>query len=498
MKRGGIFLVAVFLLSLGAYSQIYDADALKFARLQTGGTARSMGVAGAFGSVGADIASTLANPAGIALYRATEGSVGIGIHAINANSSYFNQELQESVTKFSLNNGGFVFAIPMKQKGNVSFSSSNLKFVNIALSYNRLTNFSRTLVYNGFNPNNTYADAWIGELNGLNGQAPDYNNVSTATALAYNNLTAFYDTLSGQYVTYLRPPLGQSGRIKESGGLDEINLALGFNINEKVFFAFDAGVPFLSYTADNEFKENDAADTIINFEDYTFKQQYRNNGIGFNLKLGLIFRPVAWYRGGIAFHSPTWFRLDENYYASFSENYGGYNYAEDITYAPFRYKLQQPMKGILSNSFYFKQYGFISVDYEIQNFGAIKHKFPNYEDMSGTINALAKNKYGFAHTVRVGAEGAIKWFRMRGGYAWQSSPFKTGVGANGFDEQRHIAALGLGYRGKKFYADLAYQALFYNSYYQPYLSGDGFEPAVKTKNQVHNILLTLGWRFSKG
>lgn len=479
------------------FSQVYDADALKFSRLQTGGTARSMGIAGAFGSVGADLSSLLANPAGVALYRASEVSLGVGIHAANTNSNFLQQERQADKSSFSFNYIGFVVAVPTKQKRGVSFSSSNLKSVNFALTYNRVSNFNRNISFDGFNRNNVFADAWAKELNGLNGAEPTYSNASTAAVLAYNNESIFKDSVTGQYITYMRPPMAQTGTIQESGALDEVNLALGFNVNDKVFFSFDAGIPFLSYTAINSYTERDAADSIIFFNDYTFKQQYRSNGVGFNLKLGLIVRPVAWYRGGVAFHSPTWFRLDENYYASFSENYNSSNYFKDVTYAPFRYRLNQPMKGIVSNSFYFKQYGFVSIDYEFQNFGAMKHNFPGYDAMSNSVNTIVQNKYGFSHTVRIGAEAAINWFRIRAGYAWQSSPFKTGVGASGYDEQRHMIGFGLGYRGKKFFADIGYQLLLYNTYYQPYQSGDGYEPAVKTKNQLHNILLTVGWRFSR-
>ncbi|MCO5279438.1 MAG: hypothetical protein M9931_00095 [Chitinophagales bacterium] len=479
------------------FSQVYDADALKYSYRQTGGTARSMGVAGAFGSVGADLSSTLQNPAGIALFRASEMSLGVGIHVSSTNSSFLEQQRSGDKTNFSFNYGGFVVAGAIKQKGKVSFSSSNLKFVNFALTYNRISNFNRTVNYDGFNKHNVYADSWLKELNGLNGTVPDYSNASTAAVLAYNNQSVFFDSVSNQYITYMRPPLAQSGSIKESGALDEVNLALGFNINEKVFFAFDAGIPFLSYSAVNEFREKDAADSIVYFDNYTFNQQYRSSGVGFNAKFGLIVRPVAWYRGGIAFQTPTWFRLDENYYASFTENYNSQVYSKDADFAPFRYNLTQPMQGTVSNSFYFKQYGFISVDYEFQNYGAIKHKFPNYDAMSNSINTISKNKYGFAHTVRVGVEGSVNWFRIRAGYAWQSTPFKIGVGAAGYNEQRNTIAFGLGYRGKKFFADLGYQLLMYNTYSQPYQSNDGFEPAVRTKNQLHNILLTVGWRFTK-
>ncbi len=496
MKQA-LFLFSFFFFPAGLFSQVYDVDALKFARLQTAGTARSMGIAGAFGSVGADLSSTLSNPAGIALYRSSEVSLGIGIHPTAANSKFLNQERSENNTRFTFNYAGFVYAGAInKKKSSISFSSKNLEYVNFAITYNKVSNFNRTLLYSGLNRNNSYAVSWANELNALGNSIPSFQNASVAAVLGFQNETVIFDTLANTYRTYIDTPVFQNGKIRESGSVDEVNINLGFNINDKVFFAFDAGIPFLSYAAVNEFAEINANDSTSFFKSYRYVQEYRTNGVGFNLKLGLIYRPVAWYRTGIAFHSPTWYRLDENYYAYLDESYNGFQYTQEVDAAPFRYNINTPMKGIFSNSFYFKQHGFLSVDYEFQNFGANKYRFRDYKEEAEAINRTTKGKYGFGHNVRVGAEGAIKWFRVRGGYAWQSSPFKTNVAVKGSDEQRHSFGLGVGYRGKSFFADLAFMQMRTNSYYQQYASNDGYEPAVKTKTINNNIMLTLGWRFA--
>jgi hypothetical protein len=490
-----LFLFSFFILPAALFSQVYDIDALKFARQQTAGTARSMGAVGAFGSVGADLSSTLYNPAGIALYRSSDVSLGIGIHPTATNSKFLNQERSESNTRFTFNYVGFVYAGAInKKKSSVSFSSKDLEYVNFAITYNKISNFNRTLLYSGLNRNNSYAGAWVKELNSLS-TAPGFENASVAAVLGFQNQTVNFDTIANKYRTYIDTPIFQNGKISERGSVDEVNINLGFNINDKVFFAFDAGIPFLSYSTVNEFSEVNTNDSAARFSNYRYVQEYRTNGVGFNLKLGLIYRPVAWYRTGIAFHSPTWYRLDENYYAYLDEKYDGLQYKQEVDAAPFRYNINTPMKGIFSNSFYFKQYGFLSVDYEFQNFGANKYRFSDYKEAAEVINQTTKAKYGFGHTVRVGVEGAVKWFRVRGGYAWQSSPFKTNVAIKGSDEQRHLLSLGVGYRGKSFFADVAFQQMRTNSYYQQYASNDGNEPAVKTKNIFNNIMLTLGWRF---
>lgn len=489
-------IIYLFICSITGVAQVYDVDALKFSRLQTAGTARAIGAGGAFGSVGADLSSTLYNPAGIALYRSSDISLGVGIHPFSSRSNFLNQERRDNSNRFTFNYVGFVYAGKINKKSRaISFSSSALNFVNFAITYNRISNLNRVVNYEGFNRNNTYAGAWVNELNNLNGATPSFGNASVAAMLGFQNETVRYDTVFKDYFTYIDTPLTQSGRIRENGALDEVNIALGFNINEKLFFAFDAGIPFLSYSTVNEFSETDSRDSIPAFSNYRFMQEYRTNGVGFNLKLGLIYRAIDWYRVGVAFHTPSWFRLDENYYAYVDELYNGFQYRQEADAAPFRYNVNTPMKGIVSNSFFFKQYGFVSVDYEFQNFGAMKHRFRDFNDEANAINNTVKSKYGYGHTIRVGAEGAIKWFRIRAGYAWQSSPFKSSVGVKGSDEQRHLFSAGIGYRGRSFFADIAFQQLRFNSYYQQYASNDGSEPAVKTKNIYNTISLTVGWRF---
>ena len=74
MKRYTIIILA-FILSGGTLSAQNAVDALRYSRINTGGTARYMGMSGAFGALGADFTSASTNPAGIGLYRSFELSI---------------------------------------------------------------------------------------------------------------------------------------------------------------------------------------------------------------------------------------------------------------------------------------------------------------------------------------------------------------------------------------------------------------------------------------
>ena len=71
MKK--IFATAIIAMNIAAaVAQDYESDATKMMRQDLGGTARSLGVGGAYSTVGADMSSITSNPAGIALYRSHE------------------------------------------------------------------------------------------------------------------------------------------------------------------------------------------------------------------------------------------------------------------------------------------------------------------------------------------------------------------------------------------------------------------------------------------
>src|SRR4051812_45777280 len=118
MKTGWLLLA---LLSVAmAYGQTYEEQSLMYSRPGIGGTARSIGAAGAFGSVGADLGSVAINPAGIGLYRSTDFSITPAL-AIAMNESRFNGSVTNtSVPTVYLNQVGAAFTKVLKNAGSTS------------------------------------------------------------------------------------------------------------------------------------------------------------------------------------------------------------------------------------------------------------------------------------------------------------------------------------------------------------------------------------------
>ena len=76
MRRGKqcLLVIATLLLGEGLWSQ-NEQDVFRYSYQEALGSARTMGMGGAFGALGADLACLTGNPAGLGMYR--RGDVGL-------------------------------------------------------------------------------------------------------------------------------------------------------------------------------------------------------------------------------------------------------------------------------------------------------------------------------------------------------------------------------------------------------------------------------------
>ena len=475
------------------YCQTYNDEALLYSRSSITGTARTAGTAGAVGSVGADLGSLAVNPAGIGLYRSSDLSITPGL-VINNNEAQFNGSFKnQSATKISINQAGIAFTKVFKKassNNDFSFNSVKLNTFSFAINYQRQNNFSRTINFDGYNATNSGIDVYNAYLNSTK-QPLSTDNYPVEMVLAHQANLLGYDTVSGNYFSNVHGPLQQAGTIATKGGVDQIDLTLGGNVNDKFYFGAGLGVPILTYFNDASFSEYNSKDSLSRFQDYTFSTNLRTTGIGVNAKFGIIYRPAAWMRLGVAYQTPTFYNITETYSANMTASFDtAYNQISAQAY-PFKYKMRSPMKGTVSASFYLKEHGFFSVDYEFQNYGSSRFNFGNdYKGFTASTNADEKKYYTFGHVVRAGFEGSYKSLRARVGYSFSSTPYKKDFITKGFAEATHSATAGIGYRGKHFYADFAYVFGFTKDATVPYAD---FE--VRNTLTSHRMLLTLGWKI---
>ena len=154
-------IAVIILFSTGiSFGQSAD-EALRYSSLRFGGTARGMGVAGAFGAIGADYSSVISNPAGLGLLRKTELMFTLQLQQVKFDSEYDGNRTSDDRFNFSLANIGIM--IPVK----LNKSDSDWKFVNLGIGYNRLANFHTNRFYQNPSGNNSILSGLAAELNGI-------------------------------------------------------------------------------------------------------------------------------------------------------------------------------------------------------------------------------------------------------------------------------------------------------------------------------------------
>lgn len=487
-------LITVFLFAESS-AQTYYKDALLYARNSLGGTARSAGAGGAFGAVGADIGGMHVNPAGLGLFRSTDFSLTPGLKIGNNKADFVNTSTSVSASNIYFAQAGMAWYIPVRKSGKAdefSFNPNKLHSLTLGVNFQRQSFLSRRIDFGAVNNTESNVTGYANYLTATK-YPVDFYNYDPELILLRDAGLIYRDTTDGNYYSRVGTPVGQNGSIRCKGAKDEVSLALAGNVSDKFYFGFGLGIPIVTNVSYSSFTETNRSsiDSTSLFNNYTIESDLRLTGYGVNASFGVIYRVASWMRLGATYHLPTFFTLSDEYVINSAVLFDTAYITNGVQYSPLKYRFRSPMRGVVSAAFFVKQHAFISVDYVFQNYGAMRYNFgKQYQSFSDGVNNYMKANYAYGHTVRAGAEGAIKSFRIRLGYGYSGSPFKKSYGDNTYREVRHNVTAGLGYKGKRFYADFAY--IYANT--KDVEDVMALAP-IKSSYTTHSLLLTLGWKM---
>lgn len=478
------FLILSTLLVFMVEAQNYESDALRFSMQNFSGSARFTALGGAFSSVGADISNLSHNPGGIGMYRNSIFQASLGVNYAKLNSTYYGEDNMDSKVSANFPNLGAVFATKKPSKNGL--------FRNAALGFGltRLADYNSNEKISTFNTNpfSSITWSWADEMNNVYGTTNvdldnslvTLNDLSFETYNGYFGYLVNYDSaaLAIAGYAYTSPVIDsfqQTRYVDTKGGKNEMVISGGANYIDKLYFGASIGIPFIRYEKETRFIEEDRANSESHtfFNEFELKQNYKTEAVGFNLKLGAIYKVTDWLRISGAFHTPERLSFTETYTSQLnsSTDFAVVNYDEIV--GEFDYKLRLPWKANTGFSLFYKKNGFIAVDYEAIGYNSTKYDFGNdFQETSDAINEGIKAKYKVGHNVRVGVEGVIKKLRLRGGYNYTGSPIKSDFSVNGYDFTRHTISGGFGFLFNKVAVDFAYQHHLSKQFEQAYTVED--------------------------
>ena len=491
-SKNSLFIAIACLCVLGTTQAQTVADALRYSIQDPTGTARFAGAAGAFTALGADYGAITVNPAGAAMYRSSEFVIGTALRFHNTDTELkgSNNVFTERRNNFQLDNLGLVFQKTPRRGKWTTF--------NTMLGYNRTANYNRKYYYEGDAAgsiiNSYYDDAVASGSNPDNFYPFGAGLASDANAIYLDNGVLQSDFQDNRSAT-----INHSQFVSERGGAGELHFGFAGNYNERLMLGITAGVPLINYNLSSTYTESDPTDRVNYFNNLTLNETVRSEGVGFNLKLGAIFRATQALRIGAAIHTPSFISLNDGFNSDLSYGYtDGSGTQQKTATSPdgiFDYKLNTPLRTSVGVAYLFGTQGFLSGDIEILDYsGAIYNLTANGSSSANAqaeraLNRSIEQTYTQAVNVKMGGELAQDVFRLRAGMQFLGNPYSNG------GENKMVYTAGIGYRGEEgFYLDLAYRNLRGSSTLQPYTSASDPLTAI-SKATNHDFLLTLGFKF---
>lgn len=482
-----------------------ESDAIRYAFQTIGSTARSMGVAGAFGGIGADFSCASINPSGMARFRTSQFGLSAGFYTIKDNSSYITTELSEKKFNFNLPNVGFVFSIPGEDYENLRPTG----FVNYTLGFNmnRLNNFHLSSLYNDVNSTSSITHNWA-ERATATGEIPDNFSRYSIELLAYSTWAIDKDTTMptpayiSAYGKNNSVKVSQLGNLITKGAINDYNVSFAANYKHVLLFGIALGAKSVRYIYNSSFKETDVRNTTVKDINYVQLDEYiRTTGTGLNAKLGVTLSPNEYLRLGYSFHSPTVYNLKDSYNYAINTvvDFGAIDQFGDprlggkrITpSAIYNYRVTSPARNVFSLSLVEKNTGFISMDIETVNYASARltPTKSNANDYAFTEENLRIKSMLNSNAInyRIGAEFIQDLYRFRAGYARYPSPYKEGAVPHVNKLVTNIYTVGAGIKTRKYGLDFALVNTRSAQYTVPYTISD---PSRIAYAVTHNLRST--------
>jgi len=483
MKTSLLFSCLLFMCALQVHAQS-EVEALRYSTAEAGWSARSLSMAGAYSSVGADISSFFTNPAGLALYKRSIMELGLSHDNHSTDTEYNGKTTKDLRSRLSIGNAAFVATRKPR--------SPRILNVSYGLAYSKTNNFYQNFTIEGKAATSLMQQfAW--QAQGI--QADDlYNTLPFGAGVAYEvyGIDPNPDDLSGtSYITATEGECNQRKRIEREGRQNETNAGLALQYGNNLYLGVSAGITGIYFSELSNYSENYPAENRV--RSFTYDEDLSTFGTGFVARLGAIYRAHERVRVSAAYQTKTITYLQDYYSTSASSLVDTMNFYSESPELISEYILRSPSQWTLGASFLVGKIGMVSVDWAQSDFRQIS--------MSGTDentynyqseNALFDTLFRRCNQLRFGLEARIhSTYYARAGYNIQQSPLSDV--ARSVNDPAVGWTAGIGYRDDHLFADLTISSrIAKNSYY---LYDPALVNAATVNDRMVRVLLSVGVRF---
>ena len=518
MSRKSFIAISALLFSvLQLHAQLtpqYGYNALLLSSQYYDGTARSLAMGNAMTALGGDPGALSYNPAASGVYRYSEFTLTPSLYTSLSHTSFLSNRSTESRSRFALSNIGWTGAFDTgRTRGLLNF--------NFAITANQTANFAYRSSGSGIQGNSSYLGSLAATVPGITGDqmtmpenSPDYpfysSNASWSQILAWN--TGLIDTLLGARDLFLGATeniyddgsisvpgaLVQNFYREKTGYVQDVVINASGNVDNIFFFGLSVTLQSIwlnEYTSITE-KAGNPALFQTGFTDFTREYTLTTSGMGVDISAGFIVRPVAGLTIGGSVSTPNWMFLNETWMESMNGNTAQYGSSKvDSPTGTYSYRVTSPFKWNLGIGYTVGSFLAIGVDYERTDYSGIIMSGRNGDrSVFQYDNELIASNFKAVNNIRAGIEAwPISRMAVRFGYNYYGSSEKH------FDNSRHYASAGLGYRSPSgFFVDMAYQQQcnFNNNTFALYEAYENIAAPVASEDFLNwKLLLTLGWRF---
>ncbi len=504
MKKYITIIIAGLTFSALQAQETTAEDALRYAVENLTGSARFRGMGGAFGALGGDLSALNQNPAGSIFFNNNYATFSAASYNSKNISRYYGTTTKDNDSSIDVNQAGVAFVFVDNN------SKNDWKKFTLAFNYENNNNFNNSLYSAGTNPYNSIDKYFLRFANGTpqeggitlqtlrNAYFEDLNFIDQQALLGYNAYIfnpVSDDDLNSTYVSNVPTSgnyfqdnytitTGYDGKFTGNFATSYKDiLMLGLNLNYHYTDVIKTTSIYESY---------DTVDPTTGLQAVQFDTETHTFGNGFSFNLGAIVKATKSLRLGVAYQSPTWYRLeDEQRQAviAYCPDCGPTNpivYNPGVTMAYLPYTVQTPSKWTGSIAYIFGKKGLLSADVSTKNYSNTSFRPKN--DYTG-INSYLSSALDNAIEVRLGGEYKYKQISFRGGYRFDQSPYKVD---QAFGDLTGYSG-GLGYTFGDSRLDLAYSYDHRNFNYT-FLTSGMTDPA-RVSRYNNNVTISYSMDF---